>query len=421
MKQLVCEMCGGTDLVKQEGLFICQSCNAKYSVEEAKKMMIEGTVEVAGTVKVDRSGSIQNYLSMAQNAYDANNQKEAEDYCNKIIEIDLNNYHAWHLKGRAAGWQSTVVNKRLSEAINCFSKALENCPEDKKNELKQESADEISNLSKALLTLSCNNYINYCSVDNADEIMNSVIEAKEASVAFLIKCGVKPTDFEGVIAETINSAVCTAWENTILPEYKGDEGRPSKWEWEIFKERCVVSIALLGCAITISDNDDRNDVQRYKNLIDITQNLIDSCSWTQTFTSYGVTWSKEWQLTEEAKQTNISNIMEYHQKIKEINPEYIIPEKSLTKAGCFIATAIYGSYDCPQVWTLRRFRDNILAETWLGRKFINIYYSISPVIVKWFGHSDWFNNMWKSKLDKMVAKLQSKGVDDTPYYDINSN
>ena len=48
MKQLKCEMCGGTDLIKQDGVFICQSCGIKYSVEEAKKMMVEGTVQVEG-------------------------------------------------------------------------------------------------------------------------------------------------------------------------------------------------------------------------------------------------------------------------------------------------------------------------------------------------------------------------------------
>jgi len=41
MKQIVCEMCGGKDLVKQNSVFVCQNCQAKYSVEEAKKMLIE--------------------------------------------------------------------------------------------------------------------------------------------------------------------------------------------------------------------------------------------------------------------------------------------------------------------------------------------------------------------------------------------
>ena len=41
MKQLTCEMCGSTDLMKQDGVFVCQSCGTKYSVEEAKKMMVD--------------------------------------------------------------------------------------------------------------------------------------------------------------------------------------------------------------------------------------------------------------------------------------------------------------------------------------------------------------------------------------------
>ena len=93
MKQLTCEMCGGTDLIKQDGIFVCQNCGTKYSVEEAKKMMIEGTVDVTGsTVKVDDSGRIENYMTMANNAYASSNNKEAEEYCNKIIEIDCSPY-----------------------------------------------------------------------------------------------------------------------------------------------------------------------------------------------------------------------------------------------------------------------------------------------------------------------------------------
>lgn len=85
--------------------------------------------------------------------------------------------------------------------------------------------------------------------------------------------------------------------------------------------------------------------------------------------------------------------------------------------GCYVATCVYGSYDCPQVWTLRRFRDNTLASTWYGRAFIRTYYAVSPTLVKWFGHTDWFKNLWRGKLDALIRKLQSEGVEDTPYSD----
>jgi len=87
--------------------------------------------------------------------------------------------------------------------------------------------------------------------------------------------------------------------------------------------------------------------------------------------------------------------------------------------GCYIATAVYGSYDCPQVWTLRRFRDNILSKTWYGRTFIKMYYAVSPTFVKWFGHTEWFKKMWQYRLDRMVAKLQANGVESTRYEDKN--
>ena len=94
------------------------------------------------------------------------------------------------------------------------------------------------------------------------------------------------------------------------------------------------------------------------------------------------------------------------------------PPKGVINAGaCYVATAVYGSYDCPQVWTLRRYRDDTLAKTWYGRAFIRTYYTISPILVKWFGSAQWFKKMWQGKLDRMVKNLQDSGVEATPYTD----
>lgn len=87
------------------------------------------------------------------------------------------------------------------------------------------------------------------------------------------------------------------------------------------------------------------------------------------------------------------------------------------KSGCYVATCVYGSYDCPPVWTLRRFRDDILSKSVLGRSFIKFYYSVSPTIVRIFGKTLWFHKMWKPLLDKMVKKLSDRGIEDTPYKD----
>ena len=87
------------------------------------------------------------------------------------------------------------------------------------------------------------------------------------------------------------------------------------------------------------------------------------------------------------------------------------------KPACYIATCVYGSYDCPEVWTLRRYRDYKLEKTRGGKLFIKIYYAISPKLVIAFGENETFQKVWKSILDKMVTRLQNEGYKSTPYKD----
>ncbi len=90
---------------------------------------------------------------------------------------------------------------------------------------------------------------------------------------------------------------------------------------------------------------------------------------------------------------------------------------AVASKGCYIATCVYGSYDCPEVWVLRRYRDYSLAENVWGRFFIKIYYAISPKLVRWLGDTRLFRCLWKGFLDRMVNYLKKKGIEDTQYYD----
>lgn len=42
---------------------------------------------------------------------------------------------------------------------------------------------------------------------------------------------------------------------------------------------------------------------------------------------------------------------------------------------CFVATAVYGDVNAPQVQKLREIRDNVLVQNSLGRAFVDFYYS----------------------------------------------
>jgi hypothetical protein len=62
----------------------------------------------------------------------------------------------------------------------------------------------------------------------------------------------------------------------------------------------------------------------------------------------------------------------------------------LSKSQCFIATATFESDRHPAVLLLRRFRDEILLQSWLGRKSVDFYYSWSPQAADWLiVHEEW--------------------------------
>lgn len=98
----------------------------------------------------------------------------------------------------------------------------------------------------------------------------------------------------------------------------------------------------------------------------------------------------------------------FSKKVKKINYK---------SNGCYVATCVYGSYDCAPVWTLRRFRDRYLANSAAGRAFIRLYYAVSPTAVKWFGNTAWFRSLFRPLLDRLVGRLQQAGYESTPYGD----
>lgn len=94
MKRLTCEMCGSTDMLKEDGAFVCQSCGCKYSVEEARKLMIEGTIEVQGRVKIDSSDEIKNLYQAARNARGTSDAETAVKHYERITVLDPNSWEA---------------------------------------------------------------------------------------------------------------------------------------------------------------------------------------------------------------------------------------------------------------------------------------------------------------------------------------
>lgn len=160
MKQLTCEMCGSTDLIKDGGVFVCQSCGCKYSIEEAKRMMIEGTVDVQGTVKVDNSVFVEKYLANARRAKEKEDWEETEKYYNMVEQNNPNNieaiFYSTFARVKSALLEAETKDKRqgvfniLVKSVSIIDDNYDNANEEHQN-LLFKIMDDIKGLKMVIL------------------------------------------------------------------------------------------------------------------------------------------------------------------------------------------------------------------------------------------------------------------------------
>ena len=366
MKALQCEMCGSQNLVKDGGVFVCQSCGTKYSVEEAKKMMVEGTVEIKGTVKVDKTQDAKNLVQLAKDAIDSANGDEGYSYANRALETDPSNAEAWFVKMKAAGLIATLGDMKVLDVINAGKKAIEY------------SNKELEKDVYSFYLTKCLNDLQFFMTQLEDTAtMKELYEANCQLAPF--SASQKTLECDSVLGMVITQADMVVSLRKNVPD-------------------------------SIVSNDD--DIEHLVGEI-AKQWVYYTNSVNRRFNVYGMTINDETV----AKYRGILN------EIKKGLPEEkqnVIGEEAIdnpSSGPCYVATAVYGSYDCPEVWTLRRFRDFTLDETWYGRLFIKIYYATSPTFVHYFGNVKTFKALGKKYLDKMVSKLNDKGFANTPYID----
>lgn len=334
MAAIVCELCGSNDVVKKDGVFVCQHCGTKYSLEEAKKLL--------GTVKVDRTEETEKLLLLARRARDDNNSENAEKYYGMVLQEDPNNWEAAFFQVYYQAMQCKIMNisSAAYSVANNVDSTMRLIADISDEEEKNKALDTVIVYAQSIAALlssgAISHYNQFSTADNAlSECSNRIVAAK-----------------------TIHEML----ENSLKKYFSGDKNR------------------LL-------------------NVLKAENSFI---------SSNGKFFNANYR-------TNVTNSLS--EEIKALDSSYTPP--TVQTGGCYVATAVYGSYDCPEVWTLRRYRDYTLAETWYGRTFIHAYYAISPTLVKWFGQTMWFRNMWKPKLDRMVYRLNAEGVRNTPYQDRN--
>lgn len=345
-----CPNCGASiqlDNERSEGF--CSYCGSKVKVEEAQKLMIQGTV------KVDTSDELANLYQIARRAKNADNSENAHKYYDMILVKDPN---SWEANFYVTYYQT----------MQC----------------------KIAEISSAAISLS-NSFSGVLGL-----IKNHVVgceEQKKAVEEIQLRCV--------VIATLLYSASRDFYFGTDL-EIRGEYASEHV-------ERGIYSAGILQL-LSVEIKEVFGDM-----FDDIRVEALDC--------SIGLYADTLCDVKDEVREDEFDLYREDFELIKKYKPDFEWPVKisdtplSSSESGCYVATSIYGSYDCPQVWTLRRFRDDTLDTFLLGRFFIKTYYAISPNLVKWFGESAIFKSIFTPILDGMVKSLKDKGVSDKPYND----
>ncbi len=169
-----CELCGGNDFVKSEGLFVCQGCGTKYSPEEAQKLMKDESQGVIGIVAEqarEAAMQAQNFKQTSQgNPHDewhAHELRSAADFNAQAVNINatgprgVNNYvcQAWQL---------------IIEEYN----SADHPDKQQHDNLTSRAKECLMLLNSAALIEPMNNVQNLVIFENCMEIEESVREAK---------------------------------------------------------------------------------------------------------------------------------------------------------------------------------------------------------------------------------------------------
>lgn len=181
MKQIVCEVCGSNDLVKEDGCFICQYCGAKYSPEEAKRLIVEvnGKVDVSGSkVTVDNTSFVERSLENARRAKAKEDWEECEKYYNMVEQYEPTNIEAIFYSSYGKARMALVDSDRfkreqkikvLKNSISVIDDNYDNSPdkyEENKVLIQNINADLLSMMNSSFVMNTVNNG-NYTSNDSS--------------------------------------------------------------------------------------------------------------------------------------------------------------------------------------------------------------------------------------------------------------
>jgi hypothetical protein len=170
-------------------------------------------------------------MGMAKTAELAGNNAEAMNYFNRVLEADPTNSEAWIGKGKAAGWQTTLSNIRVSEMLVAFNHAIATANSETKDSTLQSVTHEANHLIVTIYKMARDHMLEYVSLQNSWPIyvgqMGQMVDALATvnewnpadrttleNIVHLCKDNIEGVSYR----DQFNNNAPNAW--TLSPEYE---------------------------------------------------------------------------------------------------------------------------------------------------------------------------------------------------------
>ena len=294
-------------------------CNSKIIVEEAiKKVQVEGIA------------SLDNLFLLAEEEREAGNLEEAINYYKRVLELD-----PYHYKTRFEkvlldfeklllmdDLESRQINDRLCEVKKQIEFAFKNVPQNEREALQQRKAMEIQESALKTFENTSKNFNQYRK--NTADSLKKPFSSEDARLRYDYLLSVEYDRYYKTLKDLIMKIELSSFCN---PGLRVENNKTIVTFIEVFLKR------ELDYSFPIN-------------------NLRGKCE-------------------------------ELGEIIRDKEEEILKHDSSYTPArdrnrGCYIATAVYGSDDAPEVMVLRQYRDEALSKTYVGQLLIYAYYVFSP-------------------------------------------
>lgn len=362
---------------------ICSSCGAETPAPDTgigvKCMYCGGSVQYQKPIVESNASAVSAQLKkLAIAAWESDDHEESEKYFSQIIAEGQHYPLAWLYKGLSVAWQSSISNFKAKSLGPAFKNAFDSCETD------QEFLEVVE----------------VASTDGVQALQGLALHSQN----FVIEHGA-PNDYsiydEDVYGGHVGRVfdILTIFTDIVLPAF--DDPRLEEYPHNVSK----VYLDVSGCIYRV-----------------LTVEMIYEIN---PFNSINAGWSFQFDEESEFYQKindGIESVLERYKGMSDESlaalglsredvedPRVNLLEQAVATANgggfCFVATATLHAQDWQELYTLRKFRDEILLPTKSGAAFVRWYYRYGPIMAKWIATRKIIKGLVRSVFILPMARL----------------